>query len=112
MTIEKKTIYGGKIGSPRQRLIIEVVKLYQRQYFAEHKTIVQENLKLKNRQINDFASDKQKEFRVGLNIPMRLFNTLDTLFPPKSDKARFLDKKGELHWMMKTFPEYCIPRKV
>jgi hypothetical protein len=61
---------------------------------------------------NKFASNNSKDFRLGISMPIGLYQFLDKTFKEKY-KVNLFDEKGDLNWFMKKFGKYfAIPEEV
>lgn len=94
----------------RKRFIEDCVRVYRSDFNAEYIEHLKTIKEIREKLDNDFGSVKKSDIdlRWGISIPTRLFNLLSTYL---TDPA-FLSDKAELRWMMKTFPEFCVPKTI
>jgi hypothetical protein len=104
----------------RKEFITDCVKTYIKNNPAEYMKFVEkvkERRKLMADQefgvVRDDLKSWQKygadSIRIGLSLPEKLYNTLDTLL--MGEDERFCEAKGEIRWFAKKFPEFFIPEK-
>ena len=60
--------------------------------------------------VNGKIKADEDNFRLAVSLPSKLFNTLETIL--NADKVGLFEEKKELHWFMRKFPEFTIPKKI
>jgi hypothetical protein len=73
--------------------------------------LVQENKVIRETRDNDFASNKNKTFRLGISITPRLLHDLEQ-YSINTLKEPLWKDAAEMNDFMKAFPEFTIPRRV
>lgn len=85
------------------------VQLYSKTFRVELDALKINNKAARSSRANKFASLNgfRLDMRWAVSAPRRLVEILDLILNPRM----FYNTK-ELHWFMKTFPDFCIPEKV
>lgn len=105
----------------RRQFITDSVVSYKRnnpKEYLEFKNIVEYR---KANIVSDFGELKkftstgirpdEDSFRIAISIPSKLHNVLHTILSADGD-GDFPKDNEEMHWFMRTFKEFTIPRKV
>lgn len=72
--------------------------------------IVKQNKELSKSRMNEYGSNKAKNFRWGLSVPVSLHNVLDNFKKMHGQKGLF-QEEGEVVWFMKKFPCFKVGLK-
>lgn len=85
------------------------VQLYSKTFRVELDALKKSNKAVRATRTNRFASlaGYRMDIRWGVSAPRRLVDILDLILTPRM----FYNRK-ELHWFMRTFPDFCIPDKI
>ena len=73
--------------------------------------LIQQNKKITQTRQNELASNKDKSMRLGLSLPPRLYQDLDSYFKKTYDEKLFNTPK-EMREFMKRFPAFRIAEKI
>lgn len=73
--------------------------------------LIQENVRIRNTRLNDFASNADKTFRIGISMTPRLMHDLEE-YSINSLKEPLWKDQAEMNDFMRSFPQFTIPRKV
>lgn len=92
----------------RKKFIEDAIKIYRAEFNNEYIKHLKRVKKFRDKQKNKFGSDEDKEFRIGVSIPERLFILIDKVL----EDPLFLEDKEELLWFTKKFPMFTVPEKI
>ena len=60
--------------------------------------------------VNEYASNKKKNFRSTVKLPKRLYNVLDRYY--KKHHTRLFENEIEMRQFAKKFKQFCVPTRV
>ena len=96
--------------TPRQQLILDLVRRYKEQFPDEYKLHCKEVKWERSNQL-DKGFTKDKSMRKAISFPVKLYQRLDyALGNPSFMKGPEGEK--ELRWLAKKLPEFCIPNTI
>ncbi len=75
------------------------------------RAIIEQNKDVRETRANDFASNKDKTFRLGISMTPRLLHDLEE-YSINTLKEPLLKDAREMNDFMRSFPELCIPERV
>lgn len=73
--------------------------------------VIKQNKMLKDTRLNDFASNKDKNFRMAMSLPSKLVFDLEG-FCATELKEELWHTPEEQHDFMRAFPQFCIPERI
>jgi len=73
--------------------------------------LVNQNKRLQEDRLNDFASNETKTMRWGISIPPRLMSDLERYFKVNYEEKLF-NNIGELRQFMQEFPQFRVAKKI
>ena len=93
----------------RKRFIIDCVDHYKRRYGEEYLTFVEQTKKRREGMIDKELGHLkgEKEIRVGISVPDRLYQMLSLAF--KDEDKKFLEASGEMKWFANKYKEFLLP---
>ena len=75
------------------------------------KRIIDDNKKIRQTRKNDYASNKKRNWRMGVRLPPALYMALKDYFEKGYNTKVFKDN-ADLHKFMKKFKVFCIPQRI
>lgn len=93
----------------RKLFIIDCVDHYKRQYGDEYLAFVEQTKKRREGMLDKELGHLkgEKEFRVGISVPDRLYRMLDIAF--RDEEKKFLEANGEMKWFANKYKEFLLP---
>lgn len=73
--------------------------------------IVDQNKELRKSRKNKYASDDEKNMRLGASLPARLYHTLNQYCMQHGEPGLFYDKYDVI-WFCKKFPMFSVPETI
>lgn len=71
-----------------------------------------EQKRIRQTRLNEYASNKQKNFRLSLSFPPRLMHDLEQYCMNELKEPLFREDGSDLNDFMRAFPIFCVPEKV